>query len=323
MPIVKEPVPSFRWQLIAAGDAGPGPRSRHGLVYDRRDRAAVLFGGVIWSSETLQNDTWELRGKEWTEVLTPVSPPPRHRGAMVYLDNVGKTLLFGGQGRRNAFLNDTWLYSDQEWHPLSPRRTWFSRSTDTSPSPRCGHALAYHEEDGLAVLFGGINPRDQPLGDTWFFDGNSWQELEIPGPGLRRYAAFAYDPSLRGCVLHGGAEDDNGKRKFRDAFLFKDNTWTPLGIRFNTDARDDHGLGYHRTARRLVMLEGIVAERGVLIGESTGWEPADVRPLHPRMQCSPLAWNEELGGLMMHGGETGHYGSNYDKTLLMRMVSGS
>lgn len=321
--MVMKPAPKFNWQVIAAGDAGPGPRSRHGLVYDRSDRAAVLFGGVVWSSEALQNDTWELRGKEWTEVLTPESPPPRHRGAMVYLDSMEETLLFGGQGRRNVFLDDTWLYSEQEWTRFAPRRSWFSRSEVTTPSPRCGHSLTYDEKKGVAVLYGGIDPQDEPLGDTWLFDGEGWQELDIPGPPSRRYAAFAYDPNLHGCVLHGGSEDDNGQQTFRDAYLFKNNQWIPLGIRYNTSPRDDHGLAYHRTARRLVMLEGIVADRGVLIGESTGWEPAEVRPLHPRMQCSQLAWNEELGGLMMHGGETGHYGSNYDKTLLLRMVSGS
>jgi hypothetical protein len=35
----------------------------------------------------------------------------------------------------------------------------------------------------------------------------------------RRYAAFAYDPDLTGCVLHGGAADDTGRKIFGDAWL--------------------------------------------------------------------------------------------------------
>jgi len=53
---------SFAWNTIASGNEGPGPRSRHGLVYDRRGGATVLFGGIVWAKPThLMSDTWELR----------------------------------------------------------------------------------------------------------------------------------------------------------------------------------------------------------------------------------------------------------------------
>src|SRR3989442_490964 len=43
-PKANEPALKLTWETIAAGKAGPGPRSRHGLVYDRKTKAAVLFG---------------------------------------------------------------------------------------------------------------------------------------------------------------------------------------------------------------------------------------------------------------------------------------
>lgn len=326
-----EPEPTSGWEVIASDEEGPGPRSRHGLVYDRSTGAAVLFGGISWEHPqgAFLGDTWELHNRQWTRIKTSQTPPARHRGAMVYLDGLGQTLLFGGQGQPaglralweslfgtwNGLFADTWLYSDRQWRRI--------RSLRASPSPRCGHSLAYDEQEGVAVLFGGIDPHDNPLGDTWLFDGAAWRRVAGKAPPARRYAAFAYDPDLEGCLLHGGAEDDRGRRTFGDAWLFRRNAWEQLGASFATDPRDDHGLAYHRGAKRLVMLEGVAGTRGILVREAMGWRAVEASPLHPRHQCSPLVWDDALGGLLLHGGETGHGGAQFDTTLLLRMLPGT
>jgi hypothetical protein len=179
--------------------------------------------------------------------------------------------------------------------------------------------LAFDEEIGAVVLFGGITGDDESLGDTWLFDGNSWRSVPGPAPSPRRYAAFAYDPDLKGCVLHGGSEDDRGRRGFRDTWLFREHIWTCMASGFDTDTRDDHGMAYHRTARRLVMLEGITGERGILVRGIDGWESAALSSLHPRHQCSPLAWDDRLNGLVLHGGESGHGGPQFDITCVLRL----
>jgi hypothetical protein len=179
--------------------------------------------------------------------------------------------------------------------------------------------MAFDERAGVAVLFGGIGAKRESLGDTWLFDGTSWTEVRGKSPIARRYAALAYDPDLRGCVLHGGSEDEARRQSFGDTWLFRGRAWERLGKEFDTIPRDDHGFGYHRGARRLVMLEGVAAPRGILVRESTGWKAVAANPLHPRHQCSPLAWNADLGGLLMHGGEAHHEGPQFDKTMLLRM----
>jgi hypothetical protein len=289
-------------------------RSRHGLVHDRGAKAAVLFGGIIWGPpETLKADTWELHDREWRRIDTPEAPPARHRGAMVYLDSQGQSLLFGGQGDTNDLLADTWTYAGRRWRRV--------RTGRMAPPARCGHCMAFDEQAGVAVLFGGIDVGMNSLGDTWLFDGTTWAEVRGRNPPARRYAAVAYDPDLQGCVLHGGSEDEAGRRSFGDTWLFRDRTWEPLGKGFDTDPRDDHGLGYHRAARRLVMLEGVAGARGILVREATGWRAVEANPLHPRHQCSPLAWDADLGGLLLHGGEVHHGGPQFDTTLLLRMPS--
>jgi Galactose oxidase, central domain len=310
------PIPALGWEVIASGAAGPGVRSRHGLVYDRAAKAAVLFGGVVWTPDwSLRADTWELRGRKWARVRTAATPPARHRGAMVYLDSRERSLLFGGQGDTNDFLADTWTYAGQAWQRV--------KAGPAGPPPRCGHCMAFDERAGAAVLFGGIDAGMNSLGDTWVSDGNSWREVRGPAPPARRYAALAYDPDLKGCLLHGGSEDEAGRRSFGDAWLFRDNSWMRMAKSFDTDPRDDHGLAYHRGAKRMVMLEGVAGRRGILVRDANGWQPAQADPLHPRHQCSPLAWDADLGGLLLHGGEVHHEGPQFDATLLLRMPSAS
>jgi hypothetical protein len=209
-------------------------------------------------------------------------------------------------------LGDTWLYADRDW---TSQKSWWSR-----PAPRCGHALAYDATVGTAVLFGGIGKNNRTLADTWLFDGSSWQQIHGVGPPGRRYAAFAYDPSLQGCVLHGGAADDAGHYQFGDSWLFHNRTWTPFPAEFETNVRDDHALAYHNGARTLILLGGLGSDQEILAATSHGWQRVMCEPLHPRHQCSPLVWANHLDGLILHGGETGHGGGQFDTTRLLQLL---
>jgi hypothetical protein len=305
--------PTFTWLVVCADAEGPGPRSRHGLVYDRDAGATVLFGGAVWvggGQGRLPPDTWELRDGGWTRIETPLSPSGRHRASMVFDEARGFTVLFGGQNIRGQNLGKTWIYARRRWRL---RRTWWG----LQPPPRCGHAMAYDPGRRETVLFGGIDDHDAPLGDTWIFNG-SWKRIDGPAPAPRRYVALAYDPELQGCVLHGGCVDDHGREKFGDTWLFRDRSWSPL-TGFTTEGRDDHGMAYHRAARALVMLDDIIGTRGLLVRSPSGWRPTAVEPLHPRHQCAPMAWDDRLGGLVLHGGEARHGGPQFDATLVLRL----
>lgn len=84
-------------------------------------------------------------------------------------------------------------------------------------------------------------------------------------------------------------------------------------------------MAFHYAAGRMVMLDGLLRDsngairREVLVMTKVGWKTIDVDPLHPRHQCSPLAYDSVLGGLVMHGGEARHGGPQFDETLLLRL----
>jgi hypothetical protein len=307
--------PAAGFEGVESGEGGPGPRSRHCLVYDQGARACVLFSGHSWEKDTPYSDTWQLQHCQWSRVEGRPSPPGRHRAAMVYDTRRGQAVLFGGQGKRGngwPLFGDTWIYADRHWRQCDAR-------SGTPPAPRCGHSLAFDEETGFVVLFGGVDARAQSLGDTWLFDGSTWQPVLGSAPPPRRYAAFAFDLDLDGCVLHGGSDDESGLRGFGDTWLFRDRTWKRLASAFDTTNRDDHSLAYDRAAKRLVMLGGLGGTHGVFVREQDGWRPVEAGPLPPRFQCSPLAWNVALDGLVFHGGEACHGGPQFQATLVLHL----
>jgi hypothetical protein len=237
---------------------------------------------------------------------------------MVYDARRGQAVLFGGQGTQGntwPILGDTWTYANRRWRQWKP-------GTGPQPEPRFGHVLAFDEESGMTVLFGGAAGVDRSLGDTWLFDGSSWRRVRGPAPAARRYAAFGFDPFLRGCVLNGGSDDEAGKLGFGDTWLFCGGSWTQLAKDFDTVLHDDHALAYHRTAKRLIMFGGLGGSHGVRVREASGWRSVEATALPPRHQCSPLAWNNELDGLVLHGGEAHHGGRQLDTTWVLRVAAG-
>jgi hypothetical protein len=169
------PTKEFSWQPVAYGEHGPGPRSRHGLVYDEATNAIVLFGGILWKHNgILLSDTWELREGHWSKIEVTTEPPARHRGGLVYDPVARCSVLFGGQTDRQ-FMNDTWIYKDDRW---KAHGWWFTRN----PRRRCGHAMAFYPDMSVTVLFGGMSQWDLPLGDTWLFDGHRWFAARVRRP---------------------------------------------------------------------------------------------------------------------------------------------
>lgn len=181
--------------------------------------------------------------------------------------------------------------------------------------------MAFDEHREAVVMFGGIGTGDRSLDDTWTFDGTRWTKLKIPGPSKRRYAALGYHPELRGCVLHGGSEDDAGKRQFNDTWLLRDDKWTRLAPGFGR--RDDHTVGFHPVSQEFLMLDTLHApERlGVLNVDEGEWDLQPAAEMPPPHQCSPWVWDETQNGLVMHGGERKHGGPNLAETRVLRYQS--
>lgn len=86
----------------------PARADARAMVYDAAREEVILFGGYDYNN--LQNDTWSWDGENWQQIIPPISPWPRSDHAMVYDDQQGRVVVFGGQGGLfESALDDTWV----------------------------------------------------------------------------------------------------------------------------------------------------------------------------------------------------------------------
>lgn len=178
--------------------------------------------------------TGESAATTTTAVVLAEVPAPGIFAEMAVLAD-GTAVLFGGFGGEGTVRVDrpeTLLYD-------SGNGSWTAVLPDPSPSPRFGHAFAFHPPTGTVVLFGGgtnhpagcrlvrfcPGPTDREL---WVFDPatRSWVDRtpddpsDDTWPAARYGARFAFDPASGDLIMFGGVSITN-----RNPTFFGD-TWS-------------------------------------------------------------------------------------------------
>jgi len=197
---------------IGSAGAGPAPT----ISQEERCLLGEFSKCGDWLSSQTPAVTPSAAPSAWTNI-TPtapaVSPPARWQPAEVYYPNAHEDILFGGYNFNDApaYLQDTWAFSDSKWTELLDAAEC---TPTTCPSARAGAVLAYDEEAGALVLFGGQGGRSTAymLNDTWLLTCTapltcSWSNITGslgPAPSPRAFAAMTYAPSDQYDVLFGG-----------------------------------------------------------------------------------------------------------------------
>ena len=185
-----------------------------------------------------EDRTWRVRN--------PADHPTgRWSAAMTYDSHRRVHVLFGGRiGSTN--IDETWEWNGVTWqqHAAAPG--------DRHPSARFTHAMAYDPSRRRIVLFGGTSGLDNPLRDTWEWDGARWHSFEISGvwPAARRSPNLAFVPNRGTVVLLGGYDA-------RDTWEWNGQSWSHLA---NAQAvlidRRAHGFAYDNLRNRGVLFGG-------------------------------------------------------------------
>jgi cysteine-rich repeat protein len=164
--------------------SAPGPRTEPAMAYDAAHGETVMYGGFD------DVTTWIWDGETWSPRTSTTTPGPR-AGATAAYDAAREEIVMFGSG------SGTWLWNGTDWRDAAP---------PVGPPERTGAALAYDPIRARIVMFGGGSPIDESsLGDTWEWDGVTWEErTPAASPPPRDGAAMDWDAARRRIVMFGG-----------------------------------------------------------------------------------------------------------------------
>ena len=154
------------WTNISNARA-PFPRAGVALGDAPSLRGVLLFGGengceaVCDQYYTYYNDTWLLRGQNWTNVTRAAAPPAGEGAVMTTDPTSGAVALVGGT--RNDLVSNLQLWTFNG-------TTWADWPNATAPSPQggalAGMGFVGDPADGTILMFGGGWYGDLTIG-TW------------------------------------------------------------------------------------------------------------------------------------------------------------
>jgi len=166
------------WSPTPETDMWPNARTEHILA--GVPGGLLLFGGVDILCD-LFYDTWLWTGSAWVPQRYPDGSSPPSASALATAAAWGQSvLLFGGQDANCDSSNETWIWDGSTWTQAPP-----PQSSQNQPVARSSATMA--TLGGEVVLFGGLDSSNNPLSDTWI-----WNGVWTPGPQTGpppRYAA--------------------------------------------------------------------------------------------------------------------------------------
>lgn len=202
-------------------------------------RTAILFSavwGLLLVFGMIASSQKPTSG--WIPLDLNVNPPPLEHSAYAYDTKRNKLVLFGGAN----YINDQWVYKNETWE--WDGKKWFNVSPPLKDSPtgRTSTGMAYDEERGVTVLYGGYN-KSSTLCDTWEWDGKEWRWLcPLNCPGPRFGHEMYYDPTRKKVVLYGGTDN---KTYFNDAWEWDGTTWTKIEMKGDAPIAGHFALAYN------------------------------------------------------------------------------
>jgi len=285
----------------------------------------------------------------WTQVNPKTSPSARWEHAMSYDFITGRTVLFGGRPKTNAFLNDTWEYNGTDWVQV--------QTTSAPPGRYLSEMVAVR--NGLHhLLFGGRGPGNKDTNDTWIYSSikKTWTKMNPKNspparynPGLAydshrnvvvlfggvgnkndtwewngtdwtlmtpttspggRYTAMAYDSARKKVVLYGG------NNRLFDTWEYDGKTWTKVVTKSRPNAYCCVALAYDSVRQRIVVFGGFSPNNN----ETWEYDGKDWTQIKPptspsaRRDFDNMVYDQRRNRMVLFGGyaNTGHMGDTWE-----------
>lgn len=213
------------------------------------------------NTSEISDRTWRFDGTGW-QVLNKTPFQGRAGHATLYHPALGRTILFGGDGRNRRY-SDLWLFDGKDWS-----------MDDLGPLAFRSVGLIYDEARGNYVLFGGIVEGYHyylghvVAGDTWVFEGK-WRKLNPKNsPTPKVGAMLIYDQVAKEVILFSGDGRSNSRA---------DEMWAWNGVdwrRIEVTGRIPSGWGrvwFDEALQRIAMIDGWIIPR-IWTWDGVSWQ---------------------------------------------------
>lgn len=285
------------WSLLTTLPENPPPTWGAASAYDPTLGETVVFGGAENNSCGANNETLLFNGESWYQP-TPLSPLPLIQPTMVYDPDTGDLVLFGGadpcyQGG-TALSETTYLFNGTTW----------SISKASGPEPAVDADMAFDPAfgGGEAVLFGGYTLGQEPVGDTWLFNGTSWtQSFPASSPPAGEASAMDYDSAADSVLLFGGG----GRNPGNNTWTFDGTNWTQQSPAMSPPMRERPNMAFDQALDATVLYggydEGFLTDTWMYSGGD--WSQLTPATTPSEDNDAAVSFNPRLQQIVMFGGD--------------------
>lgn len=253
------------------------------LVWDDGRDEVLLLG----NDELLAPQMYRFKAPEWEKITPAHIPPCVGQGAMASQTHNDRVAFVGGLCPNGLAEDDTWEWDGIDWTLIEASPTQGTVS---------GHAIAYDEERGNVVLFGGIDFVERNT--TLTFRDTAWTQVaDTFSPGPRSLFVFEGDPDRNVSWLFGG---HNERGDFADLWKLENGTWESVTAEGGPTSCT-YPLGSYDTGRqRLVIL---CEDSSTFEWDGEAWfkfENLDKQP--PSRRFSMMTYDPRTKMTVMYGG---------------------
>ncbi|MFO1078521.1 MAG: kelch repeat-containing protein [Planctomycetota bacterium] len=185
-------------------------------------------------------------------------------------------------------------------------QSWQLAAPAASPPGRAAGAMATDLGAGRTVLFGGALGATY-LGDTWEYDGGTWNAIAGTAPGGRARHAMAFDEARGRVVLFGGMNGTGFNNYLGDTWEYGNGTWQQRSSAPFPPVRFGHAMAYDRTRARVVMFGGRTRSGQIFMSDTWEYDGTAWLPFTPAAAPTPrmghaMAFDAQNGQVLLFGG---------------------
>lgn len=190
-----------------------------------------------------------------------VSPTPTGEASLqagqwsyiFYHEALEQVVLVNGGPERGKPADDPlelWRWDGMQWSLIG--------AEEDGPTWRNWPAVAFDTARNVLVIHGGLGGGTS-LDETWEWDGQTWTQHTVPGPGAREGALMAYDESRGKILLFGGSTPDMDIHA--DTWAWDGHAWQQVS-ESGPAPRFPGGMVYDAARQEILLYSGHFADAG-------------------------------------------------------------